>query len=254
MSKGKSRRRRGRSNARYYVAGVALAAVVTYLVASGALRGSGTTTTTQQGSSSGGATTSSTKPVILYVNQGNGAVNSSNFGVLLSTAATHGFNTIFFQVYRSGNLLFTDTELSQFATSAHDQGLKIYFALYITGATQPLPTSIYSDGEDGISLDMSTLPIGAQESLLGKLTAGYSGKTAVTTFDFGQSLQPKPDLLVYETYSASDQQYIHPGIVGSVEVVATSSKQDYQSQVQYALSNSDGVMVFDYAGLLKYGY
>ena len=46
------------------------------------------------------ATTS--KPIILYVNQGNGVVNGSNFGELLSTATSHGFNTIFFQVYRSG--------------------------------------------------------------------------------------------------------------------------------------------------------
>ncbi len=49
-------------------------------------------------------------------------------------------------------------------------------------------------------------------------------------------------------------QYIHPGMIAGVEVVATSSQQDYQQQLQYALANSDGVMVFDYAGLVKSGY
>jgi hypothetical protein len=33
-----------------------------------------------------------------------------------------------------------------------------------------------------------------------------------------------------------------------------SSEQDYQSQFQYALQNSDGVMVFDYAALSRAGY
>ena len=32
------------------------------------------------------------------------------------------------------------------------------------------------------------------------------------------------------------------------------SKEAYQSQYNYDLSNSDGVMVFDYYGLLKTGY
>jgi hypothetical protein len=64
----------------------------------------------------------------------------------------------------------------------------------------------------------------------------------------------KPDLLVLETYEPSTQQYIRQGIIGSVGVFATVSKEDYQSQFQFALNNSDGVMVFDYAGLLKSGY
>jgi len=49
-------------------------------------------------------------------------------------------------------------------------------------------------------------------------------------------------------------RYIHHGIIASVGVFTTSSRQDYDQQFQYALSNSDGVMVFDYAGLLKAGY
>ena len=39
------------------------------------------------------------KPVILYEDQGNGAVNESNFGQMLGFASSHGFNTIIFQVY-----------------------------------------------------------------------------------------------------------------------------------------------------------
>ena len=64
----------------------------------------------------------------------------------------------------------------------------------------------------------------------------------------------KPDLLVLETYYPATQQYIRHGIIASAGVFATSSEQDYKSQFQYALQNSDGVMVFDYAGLLKRGY
>jgi hypothetical protein len=193
------------------------------------------------------------KPVILYVNQGNGVVDESNFATMLSAARSHGFNTIFFQVYRAGNLLFNGSEMGGFVTDAHSQGMKIFFALYFTGASQTLPQSIYALGEDGISLDMSTLPPASQQSLFGNLQAGYhSGKTAITTTN--ASLALKPEILVLETYGVGSQGFIRHGIIASVGVFATTSKADYEQQFQYALNNSDGVMVFDYAGLVKSGY
>ena len=74
----------------------------------------------------------------------------------------------------------------------------------------------------------------------------------MTTTDFQSVL--RPDMLILETYGVQYQEYIHQGMIGSVGVFATTSKQDYQQQLQYALNNSDGVLVFDYAGLLKSGY
>ena len=192
------------------------------------------------------------KPVILYVNQGNGVVNGSNFVPMLDFAYSKGFNTVFFQIYREGALLFAPADLGTFVNETHSRGLRIFFALYFTNSSQVLPTSVFGLGEDGISLDMSTLDPGTQEGLLASLQASYHGETAVTTTDMASTL--KPDLLILETYGAALQQYIRPGIVASVGVFATTSQTDYQSQVQYALSNSDGVMVFDYAGLLKSGY
>jgi len=230
-----------------------VAAVVGYLLVSTALHDQGPTSsvsssTAQSGSSSSSA---SSKPIILYVNQGNGAVNASNFGNLLSTATSQGFNTIFFQVYRSGTLLFTSSSLTQFVSSAHSEGLEIFFALYFTNSTQTIPSSIYSDGEDGINLDMSTLPVAAQTTLFDQLSSSYTGKTAITTFDF--TLPLRPDLLVFETYASGDQQYIHAGVIAGVEVSPGETTQEYQQQFQYALKNSNGVMVFDYDHLVKYG-
>jgi len=193
------------------------------------------------------------KPVILYVNQGNGIVDESNFAAMLSAAKSHGFNTVFFQVYRAGSLLFNGSELGAFVADAHSQGLKIFFALYFTSASQTLPQSIYALGEDGISLDMSTLPSASQQRLFGNLQAGYRlGQTAITTTN--ASLALKPEILVLETYAAGSQGFIRHGIIASVGVFATASKADYEQQFQYALNNSDGVMVFDYAGLVKSGY
>lgn len=191
------------------------------------------------------------KPIILYVNQGNGVVNGSNFDTMLSFASSHGFNTIFFQVFRSGSLLFSRGELSSFSNLTHAQGLKIYFALYFTNSSQSLPSAVFGLGEDGISLDVSTLSLSTQESLLGDLVACHC-QTAVTTTDMSYPL--KPDHLILETYGQGFQQYIRHGAIASVGVFATTSLSDYQSQFQYALSHSDGVMVFDYAGLLKSGY
>jgi len=191
------------------------------------------------------------KPVILYVNQGNGIVDGSNFGAMLTFASSHGFNTVFFQVYREGVVLFTGSELSSFVNQSHALSLKIFFALYLTNSSQAVPGAIFGLGEDGISLDMSTLSIAAQENLLIDLASCHC-QTAVTTTDMNSPL--KPDLLVLETYGVPSQQYIRHGTVASVGVFATSGLSDYQAQFQYALSNSDGVMVFDYAGLQKSGY
>jgi hypothetical protein len=255
LSRRKSRRNSAQSRAKYYlVGGIALVAIVGYLLASTSLHGQGGASSSSSPTArsiSTSETSASSKPIILYVNQGNGVVNGSNFGELLSTATSQGFNTIFFQIYRSGTLLFTSSDLVQFVASAHDQGLKIFFALYFTNTTQTIPTSVYSDGEDGINLDMSTLPVATQTTLFDQLSSSYTGKTAITTFNF--TLPLKPDIMVLETYAPGDQQYIHPGIVASVEVSPGETTQEYQQQFQYALNNSNGVMVFDYDHLVKYG-
>ena len=200
-------------------------------------------------------TTSESKPIILYVNQGNALVDTSNYTTLLNFAKANGFNTIFFQVYRGGNLLFSESNLTFFVDTAHLEKLKIFFALYFTAPNQMIPTSIYGIGEDGINLDMSTLTYDAQSNLLATLQQNYKGQTAVTTTNFTTSL--RPDLLILETYqiqNSSKDIYIHSGIIASVEPLSMSSKEAYLSQFQYDLSNSDGVMVFDYYGILRTGY
>jgi hypothetical protein len=199
-----------------------------------------------------GTSAAQQKPIILYVNQGNAVVNGSGFGVMLDYMSSRGFNTVFFQVYREGHLLFSPPTLRSFVSQTHQDHLKIFFALYITNASQAVPASIYGLQEDGISLDMSTINQSAQQSFLTTLKSKYGGETAVTTTDMYSPL--KPDLLVLETYGTGNQQYIRKGIVAGVGVFTTSSLDDYRSQFQYALQNSDGVMVFDYYGLLKAGY
>ena len=207
---------------------------------------SGTTITDNSGSPGN-------KPVILYVNQGNARVDASNYSALVSFAKSDHFNTLFFQVYRSGQLLFNQSELSFFVSSAHLANLSIFFALYFTTSLQTLPSSIYTLGENGINLDMSTLTTAEQTNLLSVLQQNYKGGfTAVTALNFTTTL--RPNYLVLETYSPSDQTYIHHGIIASVEPLAISSAQMYSSEYQYALNNSDGVMVFDYYGLLRTGY
>jgi hypothetical protein len=210
---------------------------------------------TQSGTSAP-TTNETSKPIILYVNQGNALVDTGNYSALLNFAKANGFNTLFFQVYRSGNLLFSESNLTYFVAGAHSDGLKIFFALYFTGTGQLIPTSIYGLGEDGINLDMSTLSESQQANLLATLQQNYNeGETAVTATNFATTL--KPDLLILETYlvqNASEDAYIHPGIIASVEPLAMSSKASYQAQYQYDLKNSDGVMVFDYYGLLRTGY
>lgn len=172
---------------------------------------------------------------------------------MLNFAKVRGFNTIFFQIYRSGQLLFAMDQLQFFVTSSHSQGIRFFFALYLTNSSQQLPNSVYSEGEDGISLDMSSLSAAVQTEYLASLRMNYhSGLIAVTTANFTTTLNP--DLLVLETYGVQGQVFVRHGIIASVGVFATADRTDYDQQFQYALGNSDGVMVFDYAGLLKHGY
>jgi hypothetical protein len=134
--------------------------------------------------------------------------------------------------------------------------LKIFFALYFTGQNQLIPASIYGLGEDGISLDMSALSSTVQSNLLGTLKQNYkAGLSAVTSTNLTTTLHP--DMLILETYqvqNSSSDAFIHPGIIASVEPLAMQSESAYSSQYRYDLHNSDGVMVFDYYGLLKTGY
>jgi hypothetical protein len=201
------------------------------------------------------SSSSQSKPIILYINQDNGAVNESNINQMLQYASARGFNTIFFQMYHNGALMFTTSQLSYFVAVAHSNGFKFFFSLPFTNDSQTIPSSIYDLGEDGINLDMSTIDNQGQLDLLSTLQANYhDGITAMTTYDFTTTLRPQ--WLVFETYSSQyhNPQYVHSGIIASVGVFTTVSKQDYQSQFNYDLSNSDGVMVFDYYGLLKAGY
>jgi hypothetical protein len=251
MSKNKSPKRRKVQNESrrrsILLIAIAVAVVVIVVVSAGALLYSHTTSTP----STTAVTTN--KKIILYVNQGNALVDQSNFSSLLSFAKSDGFNTLFFQVYRSGELLFTQTELNYFVFVAHQQNFSIFFALYFTDTAQQIPVSIYGDGENGISLDMSLLPSSSQADLLQTLKQNYhEGKTAVTTTNMTCTLDP--DLLILETYTPSDQAYIRSGIIAAVEPLALGSKLEYESQFDYALAHSDGVMVFDYYGLLKTGY
>jgi hypothetical protein len=245
MSGRRSRKKRSRA--------ALLAAVALVLVAS--IGGSAALLYHPGHASSVSSQSTGSKYIILYINQGNGAVNETNFDSMLTFASSQGFNTLFFQVYRQGSLLFDASQLVYFVDHAHAQGMKIFFSLYLTNASQTLPTSVYGMGEDGVSLDMSTLSIPEQSSLLASLRSGYGGTTAITTTDLALPLNP--DILVLETYTSQIQQYsqyIHPGVVASVGVFATTSQSDYEQEYQYALANSSGVMVFDYAGLLKSGY
>src|SRR5579863_3625747 len=75
--------------------------------------------TTTNSTTSAVSSDSESKPIILYINQDNGAVNESNINQMLQYASVRGFNTIFFQIYHNGALMFTTSQLSYFVGVAH---------------------------------------------------------------------------------------------------------------------------------------
>ncbi len=127
---------------------IILAVVVVAIIAVSAvvfLHGSGTTSTTSSGTT---FSNPSHKPVILYVNQGNGVVNRTNFPALVSFAKTHQFNTIFFQVYRSGQLLFSTSDLEYFVEAASLDNLSLFYSLYFTNSTRTDPQLHLQSGRE----------------------------------------------------------------------------------------------------------
>ncbi len=144
------------------------------------------------GAAGSGLNNPSNKPVILYVNQGNAFVDQGNYSVLLAFAKSQHFNTIFFQIYRSGQLLFNQDNLTYFVEAAHLDNLSLFFALYFTSPSQQIPNSIYKLGENGISLDMSTLDDSAQAGLLATLKLDFTnGTSAVTATNLTTTLKPE---------------------------------------------------------------
>lgn len=253
-SKGQKKRREAQKSRQTELIFLSIAIVVIIAVSALVFFHPSHSLTTTSTNSTTSFSNPSNKPVILYVNQGNALVDRSNFSALLNFSKSQHFNTIFFQIYRSGQLLFTVDDLSYFVEVAHLDNISFFFSLYMTNSSEQIPNSILSLGENGINLDMSTLSDSSQNSMLASLKLDFTkGQTAVTSTNLTTTL--KPDLLVLETYDFDqDQSYIHPGIIASVEPFAIPTSQEYKEELNYAISNSSGVMVFDYYGLLKTGY
>lgn len=70
-------------------------------------------------------------------------------------------------------LLFNSRQLDYFVNVTHAEEMKIFFALSFTNDSQRIPDTIYVLGENGISLDMSTLDIQDQADLLSTLQSNY---------------------------------------------------------------------------------
>jgi len=191
------------------------------------------------------------KPIILYVNQGNGFVEPQKFGDLLTFAKRFGFNTIMFQVYRSGSFLYSLEDMNKFARDAEKAGFRFHASLYISkeGEKMDLVAQLRADG---INLDMPTISLDWQSRYISWVRQLFKGPVSVTTANAQYPL--KPDLVILETYGRENLRYVRPGMVGSVGVWLTKDKDDYLDQVNLVLTKSDGVMVFDYAGLLRKGW
>lgn len=191
------------------------------------------------------------KPIILYVNQGNGFVEPDRFGDLLAFAKRFGFNSVMFQVYREGSFLYSLDDMNKFHDKSTRAGMRFYPSLFISKDGEKIDL-ISQLSAEGMNLDMPSLSLDWQSRYIAAVRQLFKGPVSVTTSNAQYPL--RPDLLILETYGRENLRYVRPGVVGSVGVWLTTDKGDYLDQVSYVLAHSDGVMVFDYAGLLRKGW
>ncbi len=196
-------------------------------------------------------TTTGVKPIILYINQGNGFVEPDKFADLLAFAKRFGFNAVMFQVYRSGSFLYSLDDMNKFHDESARAGVRFYPSLFISKDGEKIDL-ISQLRAEGMNLDMPSLSLDWQSRYIAALRQLFKGPVSVTTPNLQYPLTP--DLLILETYGRENLRYVRPGAMGSVGVWLTTDKGDYLDQVNYVLAHSDGVMVFDYAGLLRKGW
>jgi hypothetical protein len=194
---------------------------------------------------------SSSKLVILYYNPFNMQVNESQFPAIISYASRNHFNTLMLIVYAYNHPLLNSSEVSFFANYSSNRGITFVPSFYIVSLSDRINTT----GFKWINLDMESLTVLRQVFFYEKVSRNVP-LVSVTSM-YGQQLLFEPKLNIVETYFNTPLFWFyqlwfpHSGVVCSVSVARARSQIDFDTEFEYCLGHSRGVMVFDYWNMLK---
>jgi hypothetical protein len=194
------------------------------------------------------------KPIILYYNgDGHPPLQVSQFPGVVNFTLRHGFNVLMLLVFNY-QPVFNRTTVNYFALYAKSRGLTFVPSYYVRSVGDEINVS----GLAWINLDMERLNPSEQVVFYDQV-AGVVPLVSVTTV-YGQLVQFHTPMNIIETYAGTplfwlaQLGYYHPGKLCSVGVWLLHNQQDYDDEKNYCLKYSDGVMVFDYYGLLRSGF
>jgi hypothetical protein len=196
------------------------------------------------------------KQIILYFNYGELGykVNASNFPGVVSFAKNHGFTSLMIVIYADHHSRFNNSELQNFYDYAGTQNLTFVPSYYI----ESMNDSIDVTGFRWVNLDMERLSAAQQLAYYDNVSQ-YVSLVSVTQ-PYGETNLFQTKMLIVETYARlpgfwfEQLWFPHGGTICSVQVRDVRTEGEYQSEFQYCLRYSDGVMVFDYPQLLRAGF
>ncbi|HYB03315.1 MAG TPA: hypothetical protein VED17_02560 [Nitrososphaerales archaeon] len=192
------------------------------------------------------------KPVILYYNYENLPFNTSEFPAIVQKTSEHHFNTLMMLVYYNHREIFNESTLNYFFTYARSKNLTFVPSFYL----ESLGDNFNSTGFPWINLDMEKIAPNLQRFVYARVSDQSSGLVSITS-PYGQPVEFSPSLDILETYSSTPSfwfmqlSYWHTDHICSVASWMLHSQQEYDSEKNYCLKYSQGVMVFDYFNLLK---
>jgi hypothetical protein len=195
------------------------------------------------------------KPIILYYDYENLPFGPSQFPQIVNATLQHHFNTLMLLVFIDHKPIFNKSTIEYFFSYSESRNLKFVPSYYI----ESLSDNINFTGLGWINLDMERISPNDQRFFYARIASQGIAIISVT-FPFGQPVEFSPTIDIVETYSGSQwfwfmqAAYFHNDHICSIGIWQLQNQQEYNSQKDYCLKYSDGVMVFDYYNLLRTGF
>jgi hypothetical protein len=192
------------------------------------------------------------KPIILYYDYENMPFSPSSFPQIVATTLQYHFNTLMLLVFFNHTMIFNETTLHYFYSYARSRNLTFVPSFYVDSTGDIFDAS----GFPWINLDMEKISANLQPSYYEKIS--HEGVREITvTSPYGQRVEYSPSLDIIETYAGTPWFYVlqfgywHQDHICSVAPWLVRNQFEYNSEFQYCLRYSDGVMVFDYYNLMR---
>lgn len=199
-------------------------------------------------------TPSHKKPIILYYDYGYPPLNIPQFPSVVNYTLGHGFNTLMMLVYLDNQPKFNASTIQYFIAYSKSKGLTFVPSYYIRSTGDQINVS----GLTWVNLDMERLDPSQQLSFYNKVARVVPFVSVTSPYD--PFMEFHSSMTIEETYASSpwfwfaQLGYYHPGKICSVGDWMLHSQMEYNSQRNYCLKYTGGVMVYDYYNLPSLGF